>query len=92
MLTGHIHTWQRTCPAAKGGCVAAGVQAPIHVTTPSAGMEEWDREVGEREKVEEKRRSGGDSDGKQQGESPLRGPLLLLLLPLFLRRYFSHET
>mgnify|MGYP002629963858 CR=1 FL=1 len=37
VLTGHIHNWQRSCPAAKGGCVAAGVQAPVHVATPSAG-------------------------------------------------------
>ena len=37
VLTGHIHNWQRSCPAAKGGCVPAGVQAPVHVATPSAG-------------------------------------------------------
>lgn len=37
VLTGHIHIWQRSCPAAKGGCVAAGLQAPVHVATPSAG-------------------------------------------------------
>lgn len=43
VLTGHIHNWQRSCPAAKGGCVGAGVQAPVHVATPSAGEGERER-------------------------------------------------
>ena len=61
VLTAHIHNWQRSCPAAKGGCVGAGVQAPVHIATPSAG--EFDgRRRGqgkrEREKREKRDRAG----------------------------------